>query len=108
MTTWIAVLVVGLGSYALRVSPLLLGARLQLRQRTHDILRHAGMGGIAALLVTSVIGFGTSGGIVAVASAVGAVAIAGVVAVRGGSMTLVVLAGGAVYAAAGLGLAAFG
>jgi branched-subunit amino acid transport protein len=108
MTSWIAVLVVGLGSYSFRVAPLLIGARLRLGARTQDVLRHAGMGGIAALLVTSVVGFGTSGGIVAVASAVGAVAVAAAVALRGRSMTLVVLAGGAVYAVIGLGLAALG
>ncbi|HYN71343.1 MAG TPA: AzlD domain-containing protein [Nakamurella sp.] len=62
MTTWIAVLVAGLGSYAFRVAPLLLGNRLRLRERTQDILRHAGMGGIAALLVSSILGFGSTGG----------------------------------------------
>jgi len=96
--TWIAVLAVGLGSYAFRLAPLLLGSRLQLRQRPQDILRHAGMGGMAALLVSSVVGFGASGSLAAIASAGAATAIAAVVAWRGRSMAVVVLAGGAVYA----------
>jgi len=108
VTTWIAVLLVGLGSYAFRVAPLLLGTRLQWRKPTQDILRHAGMGGIAALLVSSVVGFGSTGGPGAAASAVVAVAAAAVVALRGRSMTLVVLAGGAVYAVLWMGLAVLG
>ena len=71
---------------------------LQLRQRPQDILRHAGMGGMAALLVSSVVGFGASGSLAAIASAGAATAIAAVVAWRGRSMAVVVLAGGAVYA----------
>jgi branched-subunit amino acid transport protein len=98
--TWIAVLAVGLGSYAFRLTPLLLGARVRLRQTTQDMLRHAGMGGMAALVVSSVVGFGTSGGPAAVASATVATAAAAVVAWRGGSMAVVMLAGGAVYAVA--------
>ena len=96
---WIAVLAVGLGSYAFRLTPLLLGARLTLRQRHQDILRHAGMGGMAALLVTSVVGFGTSEGLTAIASAGAATAVAVVLAWRGRSLAVVVLVGGAVYAA---------
>ena len=56
---WIAVLIAGLGSYALRAVPLILGARLRVPQRTQDVLRHAGMGGITALLVTSIAAIGT-------------------------------------------------
>jgi branched-subunit amino acid transport protein len=96
--TWIAVAAVGLGSYAFRLTPLLLGARVRLRQATQDMLRHAGMGGMAALLVSSVIGFGSTGGLAAIASATAATAGAAVVAWRGGSMAVVMLVGGAVYA----------
>ncbi len=96
--TWIAVIAVRRGSYAFRLTPLLLGARVLLPQTTQDLLRHAGMGGMAALLVSSVVGFGTSGGLAAIASAGAATAAAGVVAWRGRSMAVVVLAGGAVYA----------
>ncbi len=106
MTTWIAVLLVGAASYAFRVAPLLLGSRFQLGERNQDILRHAGMGGIAALLVSSVMGFGSTGGIAAMAAATIAVAVAGVVALRGRSMTVVVLAGGASYGVLWLGLTA--
>jgi branched-subunit amino acid transport protein len=66
------------------------------------------MGGIAALLVSSVVGFGSTGGPGAAASAVAAVAAAAVVALRGRSMTLVMLAGGAVYAVLWMGLAVLG
>jgi branched-subunit amino acid transport protein len=100
--TWIAVLAVGLGSYAFRLTPLLLGARLQVPGRLQGILRHAGMGGIAALLVSSVLSFGTSGGLAGIGSAGAATAVAAVVAWRGRSIAVVVLAGGAVYAVGAL------
>lgn len=54
---------------------------------------------MAALLVTSVNGFGTSGGLTAIASAGAATAVAVVLAWRGRSLAVVVLVGGAVYAA---------
>ena len=94
---WIAVLAVGLGSFAFRAAPLLLGAGFEVPERTQAILRHAGMGGIAALLVSNIVGIGSGNGFCTTASAVAAVAVGAVVAWRGGSMTLVVLTGGAVY-----------
>jgi branched-subunit amino acid transport protein len=57
---------------------------------------------MAALLVSSVVGFGSSGGPAGIASAGAATAAAGVVAWRGRSMAVVVLAGGAVYAVSAL------
>lgn len=59
------------------VSALLLGNRLRLRERTQDILQHAGMGGIAALLASSVVWFGRRGtaAIAALLAAVVAVAL---------------------------------
>jgi branched-subunit amino acid transport protein len=94
---WIGVLAVGLGSFAFRAVPLLLGAGFALPERTQAILRHAGMGGIAALLISDILGIGSGNGFWTTASTVGAVAVGAVVAWRGGSMTLVVLIGGAVY-----------
>ena len=105
---WIGVLAVGLGSFAFRAAPLLLGAGFQLPQRTQQILRHAGMGGIAALLVSNIIGIGSGNGFVTAASAVVAVTVGAVVAWRGRSMTLVVLSGGAVYMGLDLIVAALG
>jgi branched-subunit amino acid transport protein len=66
------------------------------------------MGGMAALLVSGIVGFGTSGGPVAIASAAAATAVAAVAAWRGRSMTVGVLAGGAVYAVIELARAALG
>lgn len=105
MTTWMAVLVAGLGSYTFRAAPLLLGNRLRLTERTQNILRHAGMGGIAALLASSILGFGSTGGAGAIAAVLAAVVAAALVARRGRSMTLVVTAGSALYAVIWLGLA---
>jgi len=104
VTTWIAVLVAGLGSYAFRMGPLLLGNRLRLSERSQDILRHAGMGGIAALLASSILGFGPQGGAGAIVAVLVAVVAAGLVAWRGRSMTVVVLAGSALYAVIWLGV----
>lgn len=108
VTTWFAVLVAGLGSYAFRVAPLLLGNRLRISARTQDILRHAGMGGMAALLASSVLGFGSTGGAGAIAAVLAAVGAAAVVSWRGRSMTLVVLAGSAFYAVICIGVALVG
>lgn len=108
MTTWIAVLVAGLGSYVFRVAPLLLGHRLRLSERTQDILRHAGMGGMAALLASSILGFGSQGGAGAIAAVLAAVGVAALVAWRGRSMTVVVVAGSALYAVIWLGVALVG
>lgn len=66
------------------------------------------MGGIAALLVSSILGFGSTGGACAIAAVLAAVVAAAMVARRGRSMTLVVLAGSAVYAVLWIGVALVG
>jgi branched-subunit amino acid transport protein len=104
---WVAVLIVGLGSYAFRAIPLILGAKLRLPQHTQDVLRHAGIGGMTALLVSSLVGLGRAGGTTVSLSAIAAVALAAVIARRGASMALAVLAGGAFYGAIGLAVVAF-
>jgi branched-subunit amino acid transport protein len=96
--TWAAVLLVGAGSYAFRLGPLLLGGRFRLGERQQRTLGHAGMGGIAALLVTGIVGFGATGGLLAIGSVSAAVGVAAFFAWWGRSMALVVLAGGMVYA----------
>ena len=96
---WIAVLIAGLGSYGLRALPLILGPRIRIPQRTQDVLRFAGIGGLTALLVTSVAGIGAAGGAISALPPVAAVAVATVIARRGRSMAQVTLIGAAVFCA---------
>ncbi|MGS0688260.1 AzlD domain-containing protein [Nakamurella sp. GG22] len=115
MTVWVVVLLVGAGSYAFRLTPLLLGERLRLGERTQQGLRHAGMGGIAALLLAGVIGHGSSdpsgqAGIelATVLPTAAAVLVAAFVALRGRSMIMVLLTGGTLFAATSVGIALLG
>jgi branched-subunit amino acid transport protein len=94
MIVWVAVAISGACSYALRAVPFLMGARARLSDRTQLLLRHAGMGGVAALLTSSLGRIGRSDGPVTLSAAIVAVVLAGVLALRGRSMA-VVLAGGA-------------
>lgn len=103
MTMWLAIGLVGLGSYAIRVAPLLLGERLRVPDRGDAVLRHAAVGAMTALLVLGVQRVTTdplSGDALAMAAAL---AIAGTVAVLGRPLPLVVGFGGLAY---GLTLAA--
>ena len=96
MEIWIAVLAVGGISLAFRLFPVLTVARAGLRPRTADTLRHAGAGAIAALVALAVLRPGGPAGVdVAVLLAV---AVGGLLAWRGRSMIVVVLAGGAGFA----------
>lgn len=100
MSMWLAVLLVGLGSYVLRAVPLLLGERVQLPADVDAALHHAAVGAMTALLVLGVMHtvdrpFSTDG----LAAAL-ALAVAGAVGLRGHAMPLVVLSGGATYALA--------
>ncbi len=115
MTVWIAVLLVGSGSYAFRLAPLVLGERLRLGERTQQLLRHAGMGGITALLLAGVTAHGSSdsagqaGGYVAtMVPTAAAVLVAAVVAFGGRSMITVLLAGGSCFAATSVAFALLG
>lgn len=96
-TIWVAVALAGVGSYLMRVLPLLLGGRVQLSPRTQDVLRHTGMGGITALLVLGVLGAAGSSGAPAALPVVGAVLVSGGCALAGRSMALTVAAGAAAY-----------
>jgi branched-subunit amino acid transport protein len=94
---WLAVVLVGLGSYAFRVFPLLLGEHLRFLERADATLRHAAVGAMTALLVLSVKGFATDPfGPDTVALAM-ALAASWMVALVGRSMTVVVLCGGVTY-----------
>jgi branched-subunit amino acid transport protein len=99
---WVAVLVVGAVSLAFRLLPILAVERIGLSPRTQNGLRHAGSGAVAALVVLGVLGPGSLRPQPAVLVAV---ALGGVLAWRGWSMTRVVLVGGAAYAAVALGIA---
>jgi branched-subunit amino acid transport protein len=97
MSMWLAVVLVGLGSYALRVVPLLLGERLRLPERVDATLRDAAVAAMTALMVLGVKSVGTepSG---PDALAVGlALATSGTVALVGRSMPVVVLSGAVAY-----------
>lgn len=119
---WAAILLAGLASYLLRVLPLLLLGRVELPERVAEALQHAAMGAMAVILVTGAAhaaGFG-AGAAMGVAAAVGStvsqvghtlgvvagVALGLVLARRGRSMPVVVLAALSVFAATtGVGVA---
>jgi branched-subunit amino acid transport protein len=61
MTTWVAMLCVGLGSYLLRLSPLLLARRVRWPERADRALQHAGRAALVHLVVTSVLGAAATG-----------------------------------------------
>jgi branched-subunit amino acid transport protein len=97
MSMWLAIVLVGLGSYAFRVVPLLLGERMRLSERADAALRHAAVGAMTALMVLGVERV-TADPLSRDAIPVGAaLAISGMVALLGRSMPLVVLCGGATY-----------
>ncbi len=54
--TWLAITLVGVGSYLLRVLPLVVLPRVTLPPRVDRAVRHAGLAAITALLVSSVTG----------------------------------------------------
>jgi branched-subunit amino acid transport protein len=100
MTMWIAVLVAGVGSYLLRVTPLLLGDRVRLSERAQEGLRHAGMGGITALLVLGVVAVLRPGSGLPVVPVIAALGVAGVCAGLRRSMLTTVSAGAVAYGVA--------
>lgn len=51
--TWLAIVLVGAGSYLLRLLPLVVLPRVTLRPGMERAVRHAGVAAIAALLVSS-------------------------------------------------------
>jgi branched-subunit amino acid transport protein len=103
--TWLAVIGVGLGSYLLRVIPLVVLPRVSVPASFDRVVRHAGLAAITALLVASVRGQAASGEL---APTLLAVAIATVLAIRGATMLNVVVSGGVVYLAVLLAASATG
>jgi branched-subunit amino acid transport protein len=92
---WLAIAAVGLGSYLLRVIPLVVLPRMSVSPRFDRAVRHAGLAAITALLVASVCS-PTNGDL---GPTLVATLIAAVLAFRGLPMVLVVSIGGLAYAA---------
>src|SRR5262245_34958573 len=92
--TWIVILAVGLGSYLLRVGPQLLFERTSLSAGSDQLIRHAGTAALTALIVVSTKQSASGNALVPTLLAV---AVAGVVAVRGGSMLRLLACGAGVY-----------
>jgi branched-subunit amino acid transport protein len=93
MTTWIAVACVGLGSYALRLLPMLVGDRVRWSDRVDRAIGHAGLAALTALVIAGVQNHDGSGRPGATLWALTAVIVGAVVARRGCSMLWVVAAG---------------
>jgi branched-subunit amino acid transport protein len=95
MTAWIAVVCIGIGSLALRITPLAFAGRTT-SPRTSRLIKDAGAAATAAITVASFDRAAQSGD-------VGALAVAGVVgfvlALRGASMLRVVVCGIATFVA---------
>ena len=93
MTTWIAVAGVGLGSYALRLLPLLVGDRIRWPGPVDRATGHAGLAALTALVIAGVQHHDGDGRPGATLWALTAVIAGAVVARRGRSMLWVVAAG---------------
>jgi branched-subunit amino acid transport protein len=92
MTTWWAVLGAGLGSYALRLVPLLLARRVTWPDGVDRALQHAGRAALVYLVVTAMVGVVSSGVAPAAGAVVGA-AMALVLGLRGHRLAVVFVAG---------------
>ena len=100
MSTWIAVLGVGLGSFALRFAPMVLGARVtesDAVQRSADL---AGTAALAALVATALRFHSTGAGPGELVAVAAATAVGAALAHRGRPMPVVLIAGMAAYWAA--------
>ena len=99
MTAWLAVGLVGAGSYAFRVVPLLLADRWTPGPRVARGLRHSGIAALAAIAASSLHSPSLTGSPGATAAALSALAVGAELARRGSSMAMVVGAGAATHAA---------
>jgi branched-subunit amino acid transport protein len=105
MTTWAVIGAVGVGSFVLRVAPLLVLQRAMLSDPVDRTIRHAGLAAIAGLIATSMrhAAHGSS-----VVPTLLAVTVGAVLAFRGGSMLRIIVSGGAIYAGASVVFGVFG
>ena len=94
MTTWIALIAVGLISYVFRAAPLFLLGRVRISDRVDRSVRHAGAAAVTALLIGAMRDSGGGYSLPVVAGT----AMALVLAAGRSSMLRVVFSGGAVYA----------
>jgi branched-subunit amino acid transport protein len=95
---WAAVLLVGAGSYLLRLVPLLLSGRLAVPDRAMQVLRDAGVAAVTTLLVGSLRAGGQGRDAANLAALAVSLIVAGGLAVTGRGVVVVVTAGGATYA----------
>lgn len=96
MSTWIVMIAVGVGSYALRLVPVVVGGRWIASARVERAIAHAGTAALAALVAA---GLRRDAGGPADALALALmVVVALVLAVRGASLPRVLLAGALVHA----------
>ena len=100
MTVWLVVLAIGLGSYVIRVVPMVLGG--QLRPTVERACGRAGAAALAALVVGDVMSAGPAGPTAAMAAAVG---VGLTVALAGRSMPWVLASGVLAHAVAAIVLA---
>jgi branched-subunit amino acid transport protein len=99
-SAWAAVLLVGVGSYAMRLLPLMLTGRFAVSDRMALVLRDAGMAAMSTLLVVSVTSVGSrqdGSGLAVMALALG---VAAWLAVTARTVVVVVVGGVATYACA--------
>jgi branched-subunit amino acid transport protein len=92
MTAWLAVLGAGLGSYALRLTPLLLAGRFTWPDGVDRGLQHAGRAALVYMIITGMAGVVSAGLAPAVGALVGA-ATALAIGLRGHRLAIVFLAG---------------
>ena len=97
MTTWLAVAGVGIGSYALRLLPLLLSDRIRWSHQVDRAISHAGLAALTVLVISGVQQHDGGGRPGATLWALAAVITAAEAARRGRSMLWVVTAGLVVY-----------
>jgi branched-subunit amino acid transport protein len=95
--TWLAMLLVGAGSYVFRVVPLLVLPRLQVPARVDAALRDGGTAAVTALIVSALT---HRGGGVELTPSLLAVGAALALALRGCSLLRIVAGGLGVYAVA--------
>jgi len=94
VSTLVAVVVVGLGSYLMRLLPLLTGGGRDVSARIDHVLDSGAMAAIVALVVDDVISSPTTTTRIAT---VVALVVAGGLAVKGRSMAVLIAAGTIVY-----------
>jgi branched-subunit amino acid transport protein len=97
MTAWLAVGLVGAGSYGFRLVPLLLADRWTPGPRLEAGLRHAGIAALAAIAATSVRAPSLTGDAASAVATAAAIGVGAVAARRRWPMVALVAAGAAAH-----------